>query len=138
MEKEPRFTNIEPETAKAIIKDGMPLILSRQLPEDDYLHRLPRIEVDDGVEVVDFHGCDELSEELKERGLSRGQIAAVTNVLGIFPGIGGPTVGQFKRMSDKEVLRIEGSAFRGRVGIRRLLILRFLFGYENEEPLASD
>lgn len=138
MEKEPLFTNIEPKTARAIIKEGMSLILLSQLSEDDYLRRLPRIEAGDDVRVGDFYSCGELGEELKQRGLSKMQRAAVTNTLGFFSSIDGPTVGQFRRMPNKEVLGIKSGDFRGRVGIRRLIILRLLFGHEEREPLASD
>jgi len=133
------FTDIEPKTAKAIFNDSLRSALKGVIREDDYLLRLPRIEGVDGLEIGSFHKCDELREELEQRRISGKQISAITKTLGLFCGKG-VTVGKLRRMPDSEVLeinvmrenRIDG------IGIRRLLILRLLFGYEEDKLFALD
>jgi hypothetical protein len=133
MERErPSFIDVEPGVIERIIKVSLPLLRS-QLPEDDYLRRLPRIITSDGLVIRNFYISRDLIREFRDRGLSAGQAAAVNNSIGFVQRL---TVGEFRRMPDSEVLEIKN--VRGNIRLRRLLTLRLLFGYEGEPLLASD
>ena len=101
--------------------------------QSDYILRLPRLMVSDETKIWDVMSCEQLSDELYSRGLKKGQVAAVTRVLGV---VGKYTVGELKNMTDKEIL--ESEDFWGSIRERSLLIIRMLFGHEESGNIETE
>lgn len=88
----------------------------RLLASWEHILSLPRVETEDEAKPGRL---EELFDELRFRGLTRGQLASIS---GLLSEINQFTVGELRKMSDKEILELEG------IGLKRWVIIRILLG----------
>lgn len=107
--------------------------------EDDYIEKLPTLEVEGEVRVWDVADND-LREKLGAAGLTKMQKAAVIRLLGMVGSVHNEDyefynviVGDIRRLSDEEIMLLGSDVSRFHPGPRSVEILRRLFGREEVE-----
>lgn len=88
----------------------------RLLTDWEHILNLPRVEIEDEAKP---RRVEELFNELRSRGLTKGQLAAIS---GLLSEVDQFTVGELRNMSDKEILELEG------IGLKKWVTIRILLG----------
>lgn len=109
---------------------------------EDYINKLPTIssdEIPDSINLWNISNRTEVGEELRSRlekaGLSRGQRAGISHILGDMAKIGDEylTVGDVRVLTEEELLKLQNQFSWGKPTIQSIKKVKKLFGSGIEE-----